>query len=292
MGKDGHNNNSHKSNNRNNEWGKGKIKSVTDSNGAKRHCPDSSSNESDLSLTNLSSILNNIERSGNMEQMKKAVDIIFDNKSIKACLLECFQSKLTQMDNEIQDLKNRLDDMEQYSRRNCLKITGIKEHEGENTDQAVLNVINDIIFKDAQVQLSMSSIERSHRVGPQRGKNHRDIIVKFQSYRDRHLVFTNKRNLKSYNRNPSNNSRIYINEALTRHRSKLFAAVRRLAKNKTIENAWTADGCIKAKLLDKTIVSITRESDIDRFIPGASDVLHNFLDNAASAKTSTPFSRF
>lgn len=99
MEKNGHNNNSHRNNNRNNEWGKGKIESVTDSNGAKRHCPDSSSNESALSLTNLSSILNTIERSGNMEQVKKAVDVIFDNKSIKACLLECFQSKLTQMDN-------------------------------------------------------------------------------------------------------------------------------------------------------------------------------------------------
>uniref|UniRef100_A0A8W8JD40 Uncharacterized protein n=1 Tax=Magallana gigas TaxID=29159 RepID=A0A8W8JD40_MAGGI len=83
-----------------------------------------------------------------------------------------------------------------------------------------------------------------------------------------------------------------LGNTVSENQSKLFAAVRRLAKNQTIENAWTADGCIKAKLLDKTIVSITRESDIDRFIPGASDVLHNFLDNAASAKTSTPFSRF
>lgn len=65
--------------------------------------------------------------------------------------------------------------MEQFLRRNCLKITEIKEHEGENTDQAVLNVINGIILKDAQVQLSMSSIKRSHRVGPQLGKNYRDI---------------------------------------------------------------------------------------------------------------------
>lgn len=50
------------------------------------------------------------------------------------------------------------------------KITGIQEHEGENTDKAVLNVINGIILKYAQVQLSMSNIERSHRVGLQRGK--------------------------------------------------------------------------------------------------------------------------
>lgn len=59
--------------------------------------------------------------------------------------------------------------MTQYSRRNCLKSVGIQEH-GENTDKAVLNVKNGIILKEAQFYLIISSIERSHRVGPQRGE--------------------------------------------------------------------------------------------------------------------------
>ena len=33
------------------------------------------------------------------------------------------------------------------------------------------------------------------------------------------------------------------------------------------------DGRLKVKLLDKTIVSITREDDVEKHIPGASEVL-------------------
>ena len=45
------------------------------------------------------------------------------------------------------------------------------------------------------------------------------------------------------------------------------------------------DGRINVKL-DKTTVSITREDDIEKHIPGASDVLQDFL---GPLRSSTPF---
>ena len=36
--------------------------------------------------------------------------------------------------------KSNIDDLEQYSRRSCVRISGIKEEEGENTDELVLNL--------------------------------------------------------------------------------------------------------------------------------------------------------
>jgi hypothetical protein len=150
MGKNnGRSGNFHSSNNRNNEWGKDKIKTVTDNNGAKRHCPDSSvssetscdvttdmATDNDTSLQNLSSILQDIEKSGEAGKVRKAVDIIFQNESFKSCILSSVQTKMSQMEGEIRELKNRIDDMEQYSRRNCLKISGIEEHKDENTGQS------------------------------------------------------------------------------------------------------------------------------------------------------------
>ena len=146
-----------------------------------------------------------------------------------------------------------MDEMEQYSRRNCLKFTGITE-EGyaENTDEMVLRVIN---------------VSRTHRVGPPRrdGKP-RDIIVKFLSYRDRALVYNNKKNLKSYNANPSNRSRIFINEALTRTRNQLFFKTRKLAAAKQIDSVWTYDGRIIIKTNNKKRISLTNEADFDQLL--------------------------
>jgi hypothetical protein len=53
------------------------------------------------------------------------------------------------------------------SRRTNLKISGIKEQgRGENTDDLVLDVINNLILNHQGVSLNYSHIGRTHRVGP------------------------------------------------------------------------------------------------------------------------------
>ena len=79
-----------------------------------------------------------------------------------------------------------MDDIEQYSRRNCLKFSWIHEEKNENTDKSILNIVNKIVLKDSDTMLDLSRIDRTHRVGPERNDGKpRDIIVKFLSYRDR-----------------------------------------------------------------------------------------------------------
>jgi hypothetical protein len=51
------------------------------------------------------------------------------------------------------------------------------------------------------------------------------------------------------------------------------------------------DGSVKIKLLDKTIVSLTREEDVEKHVPGASDVLQGFLGDVNPSRSSTPFPR-
>ena len=77
-------------------------------------------------------------------------------------------------------LESQADQAEQYSRRNCLRISGIPEETGENTDNIVLRIANDI-----ESDVRPQDIDRSHRVGnPKRhitGRHHKwvyCIIVK------------------------------------------------------------------------------------------------------------------
>ena len=113
--------------------------------------------------------------------------------------------------------------MEQYTRRNCLKITGVPEEPNDNTNVLVMTVINNLVLKENEEKITIKDISRSHRVGKFRPKiRPRDIIVKFVSYRDRARVYGNKRNLKAYNNNTKKTDPIYINESLTQTHLRSF----------------------------------------------------------------------
>ena len=51
---------------------------------------------------------------------------------------------LTKVQNELRNVSMRNDDLEQYSRRSCLRISGIKEIQNEDTKQLVLNLAGEV----------------------------------------------------------------------------------------------------------------------------------------------------
>jgi len=112
--------------------------------------------------------------------------------------------------------------MQRNSRRNNLRISGIKESPGENTDNAVLG-----IAKALGVELSPNDIGRSHRVGKPKTfasvtkddtpPRPRDILVQFASYQGWDKLFVNKAGLKD-----STHNGVYLNEDLTCERSSIL----------------------------------------------------------------------
>ena len=182
-----------------------KIKAIQPNNGVKRPCPDTSGNTTvdlstsesfctDDSLHEPTSILKNIERSGDENKVREAVNNIFQNETFKNTIYDNIQSKISSLETEIVDLRTRMDDIEQYSKRNCLKFSGIHEEKNENTDKSILNIVHKIVLKDSDTKLDLSRIDRTLRVGPERNDGKpRDIVVKSLSYRDRDVVFRNKR---------------------------------------------------------------------------------------------------
>lgn len=158
--------------------------------------------------------------------------------------LNKFNEELFSLHEEVATLKEQIaklddrldcktDDLEQYQRRNNLRVFGIPETQKENTDQLVL----DIVRKKMGVELPMVAIERSHRVGAKpRPRDdgttpHRPIIVRFCSYRDRRRVFEAKKKLKG--------TGITFKEDLTARRLEVLrASVSKFG----VKNTWTVDG--------------------------------------------------
>ena len=173
-------------------------------------------------------------------------------------------SKLETKDAEISKLQKTCNDLEQYSRRNCVRVFGIPEQKGEDTSASVCKLAKEKLGIDLQ----KSQIDRSHRVREasseeaserSEGQGHsnragkpserkpRQIIVKFVSYQTKKAVISARRKLKS--------TGISIFEDLTKSNRELLTVTR---KHKKVISAWTSDGRVVALLQATGGKTITR----------------------------------
>ncbi|XP_033101563.1 uncharacterized protein LOC117104831 [Anneissia japonica] len=149
---------------------------------------------------------------------------------------------------ENRDIVDKLDELEQYSRRNCLLLQGVPESNNENTDSLALDVINSRINSE----VDLCDFDRTHRLGRRKVFENkpkpRPIIVKFTSYRTRSAVFRNKKSLK--------HSGFSITENLTSRRLKLLHEALRS------ETVWSMNGriyCVTKKSMKKVVIKSESE---------------------------------
>lgn len=142
---------------------------------------------------------------------------------------------LLQIKQDVGKCNSRMNDMEQYSRRNCLLIHGLKEQE---QDGDCLNAVLDVFCNKMKLDIRPEFIDRTHRLGPRKeGGKVRAVIVKFISYYYRRMVFSNKKLLK--------NSGCYMTEALTKFNVQILSVAKREFGQ---ENVWSMDGRIILKI--------------------------------------------
>ena len=145
-----------------------------------------------------------------LSEYEKSAQFISDQYEVFNAEKEYMNMNIDVILGRTRDLEERLrraeeqiDEMEQYSRRNCLVFMGINESRDKNADDLIMETCN----TNLGVDLVVEDIERSRGVGPNSlqdvtadgnslGKRlkSRPIIVKFLSYRKRHEVFCAKKN--------------------------------------------------------------------------------------------------
>ena len=199
------------------------------------------------------------------------------------------ERELDALHQKIADLEYRLENQEQYSRRTSLRFHNVPVPIGDDgkiahpvdTDQLILDICN----QKLKLNIQLHDIGRSHVIGRVRnGKS--QVIVRFISYRTRHLVYTNKKELK----NDSNGT--FISENLTQFRTGLVKRVARLKTDKQIEAYWTFDGRIFVKPTTesrKLIINCHDDiSDLVRRIREQSPPQNVWRDNNNSQEETDP----
>ncbi|KAK9709224.1 hypothetical protein QE152_g26743 [Popillia japonica] len=141
------------------------------------------------------------------------------------------------------EVKNAQNALEQYTRRNSLRIFGIPENKNENTS----DVISMFCKEKLNLDVPTTAIDYCHRLFAKEGQQ-KPIIVKFISRYTKKLVYSKKKMLKG--------SKVVIKEDLTRANQNLL---REASKRFGDRKAWSFEGKIYVKSGDriKTVKSIS-----------------------------------
>ena len=101
------------------------------------------------------------------------------------------KSDMISMNKKIEKLERIIDRQVQYSRHNCVLLHGILEGQRENTDDLVLETLNEKMHVD----LTFSDLDRSHRIGQKKASSNkaRAVIIKFLSCNTIKTTFSNNK---------------------------------------------------------------------------------------------------
>ena len=201
------------------------------------------------------------------QDLKKELDTFrTSNQQLRTEVSE-LRELVKKKDDRIKNLEGKaiaveltLDEHEQYSRRNSLRISGVNETGNEDIGERVLGLFNKRM--KLQPPITADEIDRVHRTGPMKEGATRPVLVKFATYRTRHRVFSNKKTLKSKDNNAAKTP-VYINEDLTRRRANLLWKARSHVKNNHLRGCWSSDGTVLVLNNYGKVIVIKTEQDLE-----------------------------
>ncbi|KAH3898068.1 hypothetical protein DPMN_022265 [Dreissena polymorpha] len=128
-------------------------------------------------------------------------------------------------------------ELEQYSRRNNIRIESIEDSEQENyteTSETLIEALNSHI---PDLNLAKSDIDISHRLGPFQPQKERPIIIKLVSRMRRNQIMKAAKILRSKPKP------VYVNDHLMKTHAEVFACVRK-KQSDIVKSSSTREGTI------------------------------------------------
>lgn len=187
----------------------------------------------------LQSVIRNIEViEGKLFDKEKECDELKQNMSKLQIEIESQKDQCKVLQRELSKSENlrkkSANDIEQYSRRNNLKISGLDDPNPAESAVETRTKVIQFMREKKLCNLTTADIDIAHRL-PNHAGRARDIIVKFVSRYTRDEILRNRKLLKG--------SRIFINEDLTRLNSSVFMCVKKKMPDE-VSQVWTRNGTI------------------------------------------------
>lgn len=151
--------------------------------------------------------------------------------------LKAKEKTISDLQERLNKLETKLDDQEQYSRRENLRISGLPEKEGENLEKDLIEVLNTNMELDPPI--CPDDILRLHRIGKKQPGKHRQIIIRLHSYATRTKIYSQKKKLVR--------TSLSLNEDLTKTRGHILYLARKAKREGKIAEAWSYNGRLHVK---------------------------------------------
>lgn len=158
-------------------------------------------------------------------------------------------AKIIELEGKLHEMNLKLDECEQNERKDNLKIIGLNESHGENTEEKIMELFNNTLG----LNMNETTIKKAYRIGTRKDNGHgRPILVKFATCKARDEVFRNRTKLRK-----SSKPNVFINEDLTMLRGNWYHQARQLKREKKIMDCWTWDCSLLVKDKQGKIHKIT-----------------------------------
>ena len=201
------------------------------------------------------------------------------NKSYKSALLSTKQQKqsITELNKRTDVLMKqscedeiKIDELEQYDRRQNLELQGVPEMPNEDVTQITIKLASSIGVDLDKEEISIAHrLPQKKRIGKTRSNNdkkHPTIIVRFVSRTKRNEIYARRFKAKDVETFPVENmENLYINENLTQRRKRLFWITKQKAKELGYSFIWTNNGQIYVRETEESEkMHIKFENDLDK----------------------------
>ena len=168
---------------------------------------------------------------------------------------------------QVTRLERKCWENEQYSRRECIEISGIPQSiEQIDLERTLLNAFDKI---DAPVD--PQNIEACHRLKFDDNGRSNKVIVKFSKREDMVRIMNKKKSLKNANLDGTGlppGTSLFINPSLCSCYKYLWSKCKALWSGKLISSFWVSNGSLLIKLGDDTGKSVTHKDDLKALFPG------------------------
>jgi len=227
-----------------------------------------------------------------VQDLQSALDRVFiELKEMKESQLE-FEKKLTNKidnlekllitkDKKIQELETRIDDLEQYSRKEDLIITGLDivikktfAEAVENDDESATAEKNkEPTMKENEVEtqtiaflnkfgmnVQESEVSACHFLGKKRDDGKRNVIIRFVSRKTKERVLFYARTSKKMRE-----TKVFVNEHLTKKNGQIAKRARELKKEGKLIDTWVRDTKVFIKIGEKQVRVVKSIDELSQF---------------------------
>lgn len=198
------------------------------------------------------------QRMAQIQESNQAIQI--ENKALRSTIL--------QLERNLRDVEGKYNDLEQYSRRECLEIHGIPPPDGNEEEN--INCIVSKIGELVGVKIDEDDISISHRLptsAKYKGKRAIPaIIAKFVRRDLKESLYRARKELKQFTTSDIGyfaENKIFINESLTEPNKALYRNCLKVKREKDFNFIWTTNGKIyMRKDRDSRVIHIRNTCDL------------------------------